>query len=222
MFKPVIIAAAALAIVGSSIVYAQQRLGEAGGSGNVGPRFEHRQRPSAEDMAAFTDARIAALKAGLELTPDQAQKWPPFEQALRDLAQLRMERMQARGASPHEDDATAAATNPFDRLARRADNMSQKSTVLKRIADAGAPLYESLSDSQKHRFKILAHMLRPHHRFAGNEGDHHGWRQGYGYGSEENGGDGWRQFQRHRLGENDRGPGGMRSFMQNEEQGSEL
>ena len=26
------------------------------------------------DMAAFTDARIAALKAGLELTPDQTEE----------------------------------------------------------------------------------------------------------------------------------------------------
>ena len=45
-------------------------------------------------MAAFTDARIAALKAGLELTPDQAKNWPAFEQALRDMVQLRAQRMQ--------------------------------------------------------------------------------------------------------------------------------
>jgi zinc resistance-associated protein len=32
-----------------------------------GPRWQ----PSAEDMKAFTDARIAALKAGLELTPER-------------------------------------------------------------------------------------------------------------------------------------------------------
>ena len=36
-------------------------------------------RPSAEDISAFADARIAALKAGLRLTPDQDKNWPAFE-----------------------------------------------------------------------------------------------------------------------------------------------
>ena len=96
MLKPVIVATAVLAIAGSSLVYAQQRYDGPGADG--GPRFEHRHRPSAEDMAAYTDARIAALKAGLELTPDQAKNWPAFEQALREMAQLRVGRMQAREA----------------------------------------------------------------------------------------------------------------------------
>src|SRR5512139_2531752 len=43
-------------------------------------------RPSAEDVAAFTDARIAALKAGLKLTAEQEKHWPAVETALRDLA----------------------------------------------------------------------------------------------------------------------------------------
>jgi hypothetical protein len=60
------------------------------GDRDGGARFEHRHRQlSPEDRAAFVDARIAALKAGLELTPDQAKNWPMFEQALRDMAQLR-------------------------------------------------------------------------------------------------------------------------------------
>ena len=96
MLKPVVVATAALAIAGSSLVYAQQRF-DGSGSRDGGPRFEQRHRPSAEDLAAFTDARIAALKAGLELTPDQTKNWPAFEQALRDLGQLRIQRMQARG-----------------------------------------------------------------------------------------------------------------------------
>ena len=36
MMKPVVVAAAALAIAGSSIVYAQQRFGEPGGDGGTG------------------------------------------------------------------------------------------------------------------------------------------------------------------------------------------
>ncbi len=190
MLKPVVAAAAALAIAGSSIVYAQQRFGGPGGDG--GPRFAHRHRLSAEDIAAFTDARIAALKAGLELTSDQAKNWPAFEQALRDLAQLRIARLQAREAAEQQ---APTATTPFARLARRADNLARRGAALKRVAEAGAPLYQSLTDAQKVRFRILARLLRPHHHhmhFAkrGEDGwgeRHGGWREEHGFGP------GWRE-----------------------------
>ena len=39
--------------------------------------------------------------------------------------------------------------------------MSQFGAALKRVADAGAPLFQSLNDAQKQRFKFLAHVLRP-------------------------------------------------------------
>src|SRR5579872_6319039 len=160
MLKSVVAAAAVLAIAGSSIVYAQHRFGERDGfraGPPWGPRAEQRYRPSAEDLAAFTDARIAALKAGLELTPDQAKNWPQFEQALRDMAQLRIQRIQARLSGEQQ-----APTTPFDRLERRADNMAKRSAALKKVADAGAPLYASLNDDQKARFVKLARILRPH------------------------------------------------------------
>src|SRR3984885_9899985 len=186
MLKPVIAATALFAIAGSSYVYAQQGFGGHGGyggNGDGGPRFEHRHHHmSAADASAFADARIAALKAGLELTPDQAKNWPPFEQAMRDMAQLRIQRIQARQAREQQNDQQAA-TSPFDRLSQRADNMSKTSAALKKVADAGAPLYQSLDDSQKGRFVALARILRPHHHMrAGMEG---GWRR---FG-QENGGD---------------------------------
>jgi hypothetical protein len=127
---------------------------------------------SAADISAFADARIAALKAGLQLTPDQAKNWPPFEQALRDMVQLRVQRVQAREA---RDQQQQPLGSPFDRLARRADDIAKSSAALKKIADAGAPLYQSLNDDQKNRFVMLARMLRPHH---GMRGDYeHGWRR---------------------------------------------
>ena len=70
MWKPTVLVAAALAVAGSSIVYAQEHFAA---PDRDGPRFENRHRLSPEDRAAFVDARIAALKAGLELTPDQAK-----------------------------------------------------------------------------------------------------------------------------------------------------
>jgi len=148
MWKPVVVAAAALAVAGSSIVYAQQHFG---GPDRDGQRFEHRHRLSPEDRAAFVDARIAALRAGLELTPDQAKNWPDFEKALRDMAQLRAERIAAREAAEQNPDKAPSA--PFDRLAQRADNMAKASAALKHIAEAGKPLYTSLDDAQKARFQ---------------------------------------------------------------------
>ena len=190
MLKPVIAATAVLAIAGSSIVYAQHRFGERDG---FRPRAEQDYRPSAEDLAAFTDARIAALKAGLELTADQAKNWPPFEQALRDAAQLRLQRMQARAqqrdTAPNAQAAPEqgqAPNSPFDRLAQRADRMGKASAALKKVAETGQPLYQSLTDAQKQRFTRLARMLRPHfRRFAFNEREG-GWHPG-GHGFHRDG-----------------------------------
>ncbi|HTV36186.1 MAG TPA: Spy/CpxP family protein refolding chaperone [Xanthobacteraceae bacterium] len=186
MLKPLIAATAVLAIAGSSLVYAQQRFGGPGGPGGFGgPRAERGFHPTPADLAAFTDARIAALKAGLELTPDQSKNWPAFEQALRDVAQLRIARMQARQERMQQGETQQgqARPSPFDRLANRADDLAKTSAALKKVADTGAPLYASLTDEQKGRFKVLARMLRPHpRRFAFNEG-YHGWRQGgHGFG----------------------------------------
>jgi zinc resistance-associated protein len=192
MLKPVIAATAVLAIAGSSLVYAQQRFGDHGGFGQRGARSEHHHPVSPADLAAFTDARIAALKAGLELTPDQQKNWPAFEQALRDLAQLRAQRIEARQARMQQGGAQQGATpqpggsaqpgqapsGPFDRLAHRADAMAKTSAALKKVAETGAPLYQSLNDGQKERFKTLARVLRPHpRRFAFNERNG-GWRHG--------------------------------------------
>jgi hypothetical protein len=199
MLKPFIAATALLAIAGSSYVYAQQGFGDHRGFSDGGQRFEHRHRPSAADISAFTDARVAALKAGLELTPDQAKNWPPFEQAVRDMAQLRIANMQAR-----ENADQQAPSSPFDRLARHADNMSKRGAALKKVADAGAPLYQSLNDDQKGRFMKLARLLRPHHHMhAFNQ---EGWRQHFGGGPD---GHGW-------------GPGGRRFGQDTGDQGSQL
>jgi len=172
MLKPVITATALLALAGGSNVYAQQSFGDFRFGDRQRAEFHH--RPSAADVSAFADARIAALNAGLELTPDQAKDWPPFEQALRDMVQLRLQRIQAREAGNEQ-----APASPFERLARRADDMAKRSAALKKIADAGAPLYQSLDEEQKGRFVRLAHMLRPHSFMQGNwrrgEGDWHGW-----------------------------------------------
>jgi zinc resistance-associated protein len=204
MWKSVVVATAAVVIAGSSIVVAQQRFGEPDGYRD-GARFEHRPRLSPEDRAAFVDARIAALKAGLELTPDQAKNWPAFEQALRDMAKLRAERVAAREAREQNPSQTPIA--PFDRLAQHADNMAKASAALKRIAETGQPLYTSLDDSQKARFQKLARLLRPHHHMhARLEERGQGWRDGR---NDDERGDRFWQFHHRRFGQDDGEQGGL-------------
>jgi zinc resistance-associated protein len=123
-------------------------------------------RPSPEDLKAFTDARVAALKAGLQLTPDQEKKWPAVEQAIRDMAKARQERMAAWREHAKEEKEDAIA-----RIRARADAMTQRAAELRKLADAAEPLYQSLSDDQKHRLRFLVRMAMGHH---GGWGHHHG------------------------------------------------
>ncbi|WP_457091565.1 hypothetical protein [Microvirga sp. P5_D2] len=46
-------------------------------------------RLSPEDLSAFVDAHIAALRAGLKLTAEQEKLWPPVEDAMRNHDGLR-------------------------------------------------------------------------------------------------------------------------------------
>src|SRR4030081_2360584 len=164
MNKAVLAGVAALVIAGSPAAYAQHR-----------PWFqEHVLRFSPGDRAAFVDARIAAVKAGLKLTPDQDKLWPPVEAAVRDFAKLRIDRANAR-MNAAKDDANDAQKpdDPVARLRERADNMATTAAAMKRIADAADPLYKTLDDGQKRRLAILTHMGR-----FGGGGWHHGFMRG--------------------------------------------
>jgi hypothetical protein len=104
--------------------------------------------PSAEDRAAFFDARIAAIHAGLRLTPDQERLWPPVESAVRDMAR-QMSELRA------QRQAQAAPTDPVERMARMGEMSTKRGQALTRLADAARPLYGSLSDDQKRRLRTL-------------------------------------------------------------------
>jgi hypothetical protein len=120
---------------------------------------------STEDVAAFTDARIAGLKAGLKLTADQEKNWPAVETALRDLGKQRAERMNARAeardnrrAAGRDNAAARPAPDAIARMRQGADAMTARAAGLKKLADASEPLYKSLDDGQKHRFGALIRM----------------------------------------------------------------
>ena len=160
MRKFAIAGIAALAIAGSTAVYAQHRHW---GYGHM--------RMNPEDRARYADARIAAVHAGLKLTADQEKLWPPVEAAVRDFAKMRIDRANARMNPPTDDSKDAQKPDdPVTRLRERADNMATTAAAMKKIADAADPLYKTLDDGQKRRLAILTHM---EHRFGGGEGWRH-------------------------------------------------
>jgi LTXXQ motif family protein len=167
MIKKVVIGTAALMLAASAYAYAQQPNGGREGGG----RFQLR----AEDRAAFLDARLAALHAGLKLTPDQEKSWSGFEQAYRSLAASRAEAVN--GFRNRDRDADRAI-DPIARAQRAADFLTKRGAALKQYADGAAPLYNSLDDGQKQRFDILSRIGRP--RFASFGGDRGGPRGGRG------------------------------------------
>jgi Ser/Thr protein kinase RdoA (MazF antagonist) len=127
-----------------------------GGSFAVADDSAQRQaRFSPEDRAAFLDARIAALNAGLELNADQEKNWPPLESAMRDLAKERAARFAAWRERREADNNEAAEVNPIDRLAHVSERLSARAADLQKLAAAAKPLYDSLDDSQKRRFAVL-------------------------------------------------------------------
>jgi hypothetical protein len=148
MWKALIAGTSILTIAGSTLASAQQPA--------PAERPHHAQRLTADDIAAFTDARIAALKTALRLTPDQEKNWPPVEQALRDLSKERAARRQARSAAGQPVDAT-------ERLRNRADALTARAATLRRLADAEKPLYQSLDEAQKRRFNIAVRFAARRH-----------------------------------------------------------
>ena len=163
MWKTILAGSTALAIAGATLAYAQQSPGERD--------FAPRWRPSAEDITAFGEARIAALHAGLKLTPEQEKNWPAVESAMRELIKQRSARLAARASADRP-------TDPVERLELLADTLTQRGAALKKLADAAGPLYKSLDDAQKHRFLMLARLegrrFTGWHGMHGGGGMHHG------------------------------------------------
>ena len=116
---------------------------------------EQQSRFNPEDRAAFLDARIAALKAGLVLNAEQEKNWPPLESAMRDLAKQRAERFAAWKERRDDNQDEDVEVNPIDRLARVSERLSARAADLEKLAAAAKPLYDSLDDSQKRRFAVL-------------------------------------------------------------------
>lgn len=133
----------------------------------------------AADHQALLNAKLGGLKAGLQLTPDQENLWGPFEAAVRNVAEMRMQhmqdamqrmgkmRMEGMDHPGHMDDmgiGEGGRGSPLDRLDAVANRLTEVGAALKKVADSGKPLYASLDDQQKRVFGFLAReMMRMDH-----------------------------------------------------------
>lgn len=114
---------------------------------------ERHHHMTAEDRAALVDARIAALKAGLKLTPDQEKNWAPLEAAIREQAKQRAERFAA--WREKRDDQEEHRHDLIERFQHKAERMTARAADLQRLIGAAKPLYDSLDEGQKRRFAEL-------------------------------------------------------------------
>ena len=165
-----------IALVGSGVALAAFNGHAEQSPANVPARTEkHVFSPA--DREAFLDARIAALHAGLKLTPEQEKLWPAVETALRTAGKNAMDRYRKFKDEP-------AQATLIDRLRRRGENAVARGQSLEAVADAAAPLYATLGEDQKHRLPVLMQAFRPHFlqrrsAMMGGGHDQWGWRGGW-------------------------------------------
>jgi hypothetical protein len=110
------------------------------------------------DRLTLVEARIAAVKAGLQLTNAQQKDWDNLEKVARDVIAARAARqvaaMKEAAAFRESDDVVSGM-----RLAAR--DLAARGEELQKVADAAGPLYASMDAAQKHRFAVLLHSFAP-------------------------------------------------------------
>jgi hypothetical protein len=121
---------------------------------------------SQEDKAAFLDAKLAAVKVGLKLTPAQEKNWPAVESAIRAYDKAKQDQMDAREKAAHDENQHK---DLIDHMRRKAQFLAAYAAETNKLADAVKPLFDSLDDAQKHRLGILLHMAKHVH------GGHPNW-----------------------------------------------
>jgi hypothetical protein len=97
-----------------------------------------------EEAAAVLEARLAALKAVIVLTPEQQKLWPAVDAAIRQVAKSVAERSAQR--------VDAAPPQTFvDLIERAADAEAARAADVKTVTAALRPLVASLSEAQRRR-----------------------------------------------------------------------
>ncbi len=113
---------------------------------------------SEADRATIVDARIAAIKAGLRLTPAQEKDWDNLEKVARQVIAARAERqkeaVKEAAAFRDKDDVVSGMKLASKDLVARGEELGK-------VAEAAAPLFASMDAAQKHSFAVLLHSFAP-------------------------------------------------------------
>ncbi len=96
------------------------------------------------DARAVLNARLAALKTVIELTPEQEKLWPPLEAAIRDISKNAIARRQKMETTPPPSDFLGV----LDAIGTAEETRGQE---LKRFVAAARPFVASLTEAQKRR-----------------------------------------------------------------------
>jgi hypothetical protein len=142
---------AALIAGAGTIAWAQSPPAASAGPGD-GPR---RAAFSRTDFDALTDARIAAIQAGLKLNPEQQKLWGPVEQTLRTSSADRAKRIEERRTGA---DRNQPRPDLMLRLERRAEQATENAQRLTALSNAMKPFWASLDENQK---RLLPVLMRP-------------------------------------------------------------
>jgi hypothetical protein len=173
MRKWILASVAAFSLAGAGAGVAQYAFAAAGDP--PGGMMEHHHGPSPEVRAALFEARIAGMKVALKLTPEQEKVWAPFEASVRTAQKDHMDAQK----EMRERFEKGERASPIEHLNAMADHLAKASTELKQVADAAAPLYTALDDSQKQEFGPLLRTLH-----EGGPGGHKGPWEHHGEGDE--------------------------------------
>ena len=115
---------------------------------------QDRPARNSQDVTRSTDLRVGIMKRALQLTPEQEKHWAPFEEALKSWSEARQKRLAVLREHVRKRDVDL-----FQLLRERAENLAQKSAELKKIVDAGQPLWQSLGSDQKERMRVLGRRV---------------------------------------------------------------
>ena len=102
------------------------------------------------DIRAVLNARIAALKAVIDLTPDQEKLWPSVETAMREIAHSAAERLRQRQA--------AKPAGFLDVLGLVAAGEEARARDIRKFIAAAKPLVDSLNPEQRRRMPAFLGM----------------------------------------------------------------
>jgi hypothetical protein len=212
-WKTVLAGTTALALVGSTLAFAQQQQtqssateqsapGAAGGmtsdrGGAAAPERRDYGRSMDRDTSRTNDQRRSG-GAQDDTAARVEQSIARFKQAMRlapdqeknwpafEAAARDLVQMRLDRVKARRDQTPPGS--PAESLRRGAEAMSAMSVALKRLADAEEPLYNSLDDGQKQRFAMLSRMARQRLAMLGQDEQRAGGDRSESRGGRDSGG----------------------------------